>query len=186
MIDEFEIKGEINRLKEEIKRLEGIIEERKKKSLSEELAIYLKEVEKRLKRYKKEIEDTEKELHFYLVKRDIGIKEIRIREEVILSGRDAKSVIKTRVGLRDRATSDVYNVTEGNAPNVRGHVDCIEIVSGDAKATATPIVSVSNETARVTHEAAIGSVDRKQLDTLMAHGLSRKEAIDTILRAMLK
>jgi len=111
---------------------------------------------------------------------------IRIREEVILSGRDAKSVIKTRVGLRDRATSDVYNVTEGNAPNVRGHVDCIEIVSGDAKATATPIVSVSNETARVTHEAAIGSVDRKQLDTLMAHGLSRKEAIDTILRAMLK
>ncbi|MEM0231277.1 MAG: SufD family Fe-S cluster assembly protein [Candidatus Woesearchaeota archaeon] len=111
---------------------------------------------------------------------------IRIREEAILLGRNAKSLIKTRVGLRDRAVSDVYNVTEGNAPNVRGHVDCIEIVSGNAKATATPIVSVSDETARVTHEAAIGSVDRKQLDTLMAHGLSKKDAIETILQAMLK
>jgi len=115
-----------------------------------------------------------------------GNDRIRIREEAILSGRNARSVIKTRAGIKDNATSDVYNVTEGNAPYVRGHVDCVEIVSGHAKATATPIVSVSDETARVTHEAAIGSVDKKQLETLLSHGLSRKEAVDMIIAGMLK
>ncbi|PIU29786.1 ABC transporter ATP-binding protein [Candidatus Woesearchaeota archaeon CG07_land_8_20_14_0_80_44_23] len=111
---------------------------------------------------------------------------IKIREEAILSGRNARSVIKTRAGIKDNATSEVYNVTEGNAPYVRGHVDCIEIVSGNAKAKATPIVSVSDETARVTHEAAIGSVDKKQLETLLSHGLSRKEAVDAIIKGMLR
>jgi Fe-S cluster assembly scaffold protein SufB len=115
-----------------------------------------------------------------------GNDKIKIREEAILSGRNARSVIKTRAGIKDNATSEVYNVTEGNAPYVRGHVDCVEIVSGHAKAKATPIVSVSDETARVTHEAAIGSVDKKQLETLMSHGLSRKEAVDAIIKGMLR
>lgn len=37
----------------------------------------------------------------------------------------------------------------------------------------------------MTHEAAIGSVDRHQLETLMAHGLSPEEAVDTIVGGLL-
>ena len=38
----------------------------------------------------------------------------------------------------------------------------------------------------VTHEAAIGSIDRKQTETLMAKGLDEDEAVDVIVRGILK
>ncbi|HPB48623.1 MAG TPA: SufD family Fe-S cluster assembly protein, partial [Exilispira sp.] len=40
--------------------------------------------------------------------------------------------------------------------------------------------------AQVTHEAAIGSVDSKQLETLMSRGLSEDEAVDLIVSGLLK
>lgn len=111
---------------------------------------------------------------------------IKIREGVMLNGVNARSVIKSRIAVRDRAISEVVNITEGNAPYVRGHVDCTEIIRDDARAKAIPIVSVSNKKAKVTHEAAIGTVDKKELDTLMAHGLDKNDAIDLIIEGLLR
>jgi len=37
----------------------------------------------------------------------------------------------------------------------------------------------------VTHEAAIGSVNKKELETLMARGLDEDSAVDVIIRGML-
>lgn len=76
-------------------------------------------------------------------------------------------------------------ITEGNAPFSRGDVDCVEIVQGRAKAKALPIVQVNNDKARVTHEAAIGRIDQKQLETVMARGISQEEAIDVVVKGML-
>lgn len=111
---------------------------------------------------------------------------ISIKEAVILSGENARGLIKTRVALEDEATAEITGITEGNAPGARGHVDCMEIVKDKAIAQAIPIVKVTNPLAKVTHEAAIGSVDKKQLETLMAHGLSFEEAVDIIVRGILK
>jgi len=44
---------------------------------------------------------------------------------------------------------------------------------------------VKHPKAHVTHEAAIGSVDSKQLQTLMARGLSEDEATDLIIKGLL-
>jgi len=75
----------------------------------------------------------------------------------------------------------------GNAPFTRGHVDCVEIVQGErAKAKALPLLQVSDPTAKLTHEAAIGSVDKRQVQTLMARGLSEEEAVDVIVEGLLK
>lgn len=115
-----------------------------------------------------------------------GDDDIRIREKVILDGSYAKSLIKTRVAVRDRAKTMAIGITEGNAPFSRGHVDCIEIVQGKAEAKALPLVEVKDDRARVTHEAAIGSVDKKQLETVMARGLSKEEAVDVVVKGMLK
>jgi Fe-S cluster assembly scaffold protein SufB len=38
----------------------------------------------------------------------------------------------------------------------------------------------------VTHEAAIGTVDRKALETLMARGLSPEEAVAVIITGILR
>ncbi|MBA7524009.1 hypothetical protein ES705_16146 [subsurface metagenome] len=112
---------------------------------------------------------------------------IKIAEKVNLNGNSARSLIKTRVVLRDRAKAEIIGETYGNAPYTRGHVDCIELVNGtEAVAKAIPIVEVTNEKAKVTHEAAIGSIDRRQIETLMARGLDENEAVDVIVRGLLR
>ena len=112
---------------------------------------------------------------------------IKMRERVNLNGEGARSLIKTRVVLRDRASAEIIGETYGNAPYARGHVDCVELVNGEqAVARAIPLVSVTNDKAKVTHEAAIGSVDQRQVETLMARGLDENEAVDVIVRGILR
>jgi Fe-S cluster assembly scaffold protein SufB len=112
--------------------------------------------------------------------------EIKIKEKVVLSGENSRGLIKTRVAIEDDAKGEVTGITEGNAAGSRGHVDCMEIVKDRAVAKAVPIVNVTNPLAKVTHEAAIGSIDKRQLETLMAHGLTPAEATDIIVRGILK
>jgi len=55
-----------------------------------------------------------------------------------------------------------------------------------ATARAEPIVDVTHPLAKVTHEAAVGTVDQNQLETLMAHGLTPDEAIEVIVAGILR
>ena len=112
--------------------------------------------------------------------------DIKIMEKIILSGEESKGLIKTRVALEGESRAEVTGITEGNAKGARGHVDCLEIVKDNAVAKAVPVVTVTNPLAKVTHEAAIGSVDKRQIETLMAHGLTPEEAVDVIVRGILK
>lgn len=115
-----------------------------------------------------------------------GTDEIRIRDELILEGEDARGLIKSRVAVEDEATSAVIGVTYGKAAGARGHMDCKEIVRDHAVASAEPIVRVEHPLAMVTHEAAVGTVDQKQLETLMAHGLTPEEAVDVVISGLLR
>lgn len=115
-----------------------------------------------------------------------GNDDIKIREKVVPAGKNSRGIIKTRVAIEDEARAEVTGITEGNAEGARGHVDCMEIVKDNAVAKAIPIVNVTHPLAKVTHEAAIGSVDKRQMETLMAHGLTPEEAIDVIVRGVLQ
>jgi Fe-S cluster assembly scaffold protein SufB len=115
-----------------------------------------------------------------------GSDEVRIRDHVVLDGRDGRALVKTRVALQDDASAEVTGIAEGNAEGARAHMDCMEIVRDRARASAIPIVKVTHPLAKVTHEAAIGSVDKKQLETLMARGLTPEEAVDVIVRGVLR
>jgi len=113
--------------------------------------------------------------------------DIRIWEKIHLDGMGARGLARARLVLTDRAKGEVRGETYGNAPYARGHVDCIELVNGEeAIARAIPIVLVTNEKAKVTHEAAIGSIDKRQVETLMARGLDENEAVDVIVRGILR
>lgn len=111
--------------------------------------------------------------------------EIRIREVASLDGERARGLVKTRVAVQDEARAEIVGATYGNADGARGHVDCLEIVRDGAVAHAIPEVWIGHPGAKVTHEAAIGSVDRRQLETLMARGLDHDEAVDVIVGGML-
>jgi len=115
-----------------------------------------------------------------------GSDVVKIREKVVLAGKNARGLVKARVAVEDEATAEITGITEGNAEGARGHVDCMEIVKDKAVAKAYPFVQVTHPLAKVTHEAAIGSVDKGQMETLMAHGLSPEEAVDVIVKGILR
>ena len=115
-----------------------------------------------------------------------GTDDIRIRDELVLEGDEARGLIKSRVAVEDDARSAVIGVTHGKAAGSRGHMDCKEIVRDRAVASAEPIVRVEHPLAMVTHEAAVGTVDQKQLETLMAHGLMPEEAVDVVISGLLR
>jgi len=110
---------------------------------------------------------------------------IKIREVGHLVGEGARGVLTSKIAVRGRARAEVYNRLTASAAYARGHVDCKEIVQDEAVAHAIPIVEVNHPKAHVTHEAAIGSVDTKQLETLMARGLDEDAASELIIQGLL-
>ena len=115
-----------------------------------------------------------------------GNDTIRIKEVIHLDGEGAKGIAKSRIVNTERSSSEILGEVVGNAAHSRGHIDCTEIVEGDyASASAVPLVKVTHPLAKVTHEASIGSVDKQQMETLMARGLSENEAIDMIVKGLL-
>ncbi|MFW5933539.1 MAG: SufB/SufD family protein [Actinomycetota bacterium] len=137
------------------------------------------------------------ELRFDVAVADAGMAELvtsaygtdddrlRVDERLHLTGRGARSLTRTRIAVRDDAISEVVTRTEGDAADARGHMDCTEIVRDRAVATNSPVVVVRHADAQVTHEAAIGRIDHRQLETLMARGLDEQDAVDVIIRGML-
>lgn len=111
---------------------------------------------------------------------------VKIREVGHLNGAYSHGVLLSRVSVRDTAEAEVYSELTASAPYARGHVDCKEIVQGNGIVSAIPIVKVNHPKAHITHEASLGSVDSKQLQTLMARGLSEDEATDMIIQGLLR
>ena len=112
---------------------------------------------------------------------------ISVKESIFLNGVNARGLAKSRIVSSDRCQSEVIGEAVGNAPYTRGHVDCVEIIKGkEARASAIPRLIVVDDRSKLTHEAAIGSVDKKQVETLMARGLSEDEAVDVVVRGMLR
>lgn len=112
---------------------------------------------------------------------------ITINESLFLDGENSRGLAKSRVVAADNCLSTVVGEAVGSAPNARGHVDCVEILKGpNARASAIPKLTVVDDRAKLTHEAAIGSVDKKQVETLMARGLSEDQAVDVVVKGMLR
>lgn len=110
----------------------------------------------------------------------------RLEDEIALTGREARGLIKTRIAVEDEARAEVVGITRGQAAGARGHMDCLELVRDRATARAEPVVEVSHPLAKVTHEAAVGTVDQQQLETLMARGLTPEQAVDVIVTGILQ
>ncbi|MGM5484749.1 MAG: SufB/SufD family protein [Nanobdellota archaeon] len=114
-----------------------------------------------------------------------GDDDIEIRETAELNGEKANGVLRSRVAVKDNAEAHVFNRLIARSAYSRGHVDCTEIMTGNGKVKAYPEVEVLHPKARATHEANLGGVDNKQLETLMAKGLSEKEAEEMIIEGLL-
>jgi Fe-S cluster assembly scaffold protein SufB len=110
---------------------------------------------------------------------------IKIRETAHLKGENSRGLLNSKIAVRDKARAEIYNKMTATGAYARGHVDCKEIVQDEGVAMAVPIVEVHHPKAHITHEAAIGSVDSRQLETLMSRGLSEDSAVELIINGML-
>lgn len=112
--------------------------------------------------------------------------EVSINEVVHLNGEAARGLAKTVVVGLERARVNVVNEAYGNAPHSRAHISCEEITKGnEVIVSTTPILKITNDLAELTHEASIGRVNQKQLETLMAKGLTEDEATDLVIKGLL-
>ncbi len=110
----------------------------------------------------------------------------QVRDIVRLTGAESTALIKARVVLKDRSQGKFLGLVDGAAPGARGHVDCTEVVQGEARAVASPVVQASHPEAEVTHEAAIGRIADEKIQGLMAKGLSADAAIDFVVSGLLR
>jgi uncharacterized protein len=113
--------------------------------------------------------------------------QIEILDKIKLKGAGSRSIIKMRAAAKNGGRVFMQGETYANAAGAMGHVDCQEIVVGkNSIARAVPIVEVDNDQARVTHEASVGKINQKELETLMTRGLNEDEATELIINSMLK
>ncbi|MCD6233299.1 SufD family Fe-S cluster assembly protein [bacterium] len=114
---------------------------------------------------------------------------VEVFDRIILEGPEARGLVKMRGAAVDGGKVFFQGKMEADklAKGARGHIDCQEIIVGkNSFAQSIPIVAVNNPEARITHEASVGKVNQKELETLITRGLSEKEAIDFIIRGKIK
>jgi len=114
-----------------------------------------------------------------------GNDSINVKESGNLVGERSRGVLISKIAVRQNAKASIFNRMIATGDYARGHVDCKEIIQDNAIAKAIPIVEVRNPKAHITHEASIGSVDSKQLQTLMSRGLSEDESVELIISGLL-
>jgi len=112
---------------------------------------------------------------------------LKIYDKIILKGAESRGLIKIRAaavnGGKVIGNSEIIALGAGS----KGHIDCQEIIVGkDSIARAVPILDARHPEARITHEASIGKINQKELETLMTRGLSEKEAIDFLIQSKIK
>lgn len=112
---------------------------------------------------------------------------VEIIEKVNLAGKNSKSLMKMRAAAKNGGQVFMQGETYASAAGAVGHVDCQEIVVGrGSRARAVPIVEVSHEQARVTHEASVGKINQKELETLMTRGLDEDQATELIINSLMQ
>ncbi len=75
---------------------------------------------------------------------------------------------------------------EGNAPDVRGHLECRGLILDDGGVIhAVPELRGTVAGIDLSHEAAVGKIAEEEVQYLMARGLTRDEAAATIVRGFL-
>jgi len=109
-----------------------------------------------------------------------------IGSRVILDARGCKTEIISRtITTGGNIISRGY--IEGNAPDVKGHLECRGLILGQGGSIyAIPELKGNLAGIDLSHEAAVGKIAEEEVEYLMARGLTRMEATATILRGFLR
>lgn len=110
---------------------------------------------------------------------------VMVREKIDLIGRHSRGIAKSVIVALDEAQARVVNEAYGRGDYSKGHIKCEEITKGKhVQVSTVPVLKVFNDLSELTHEASIGRVNAKQLETLMSKGLTEEEATNLIVKGL--
>ena len=67
----------------------------------------------------------------------------------------------------------------------QGHIECSEVSMGKCQIITIPALDVKNPTSRLTHEAAVWTLEKKSIENLMIKWFSEEEAIKFMINGIL-
>ena len=111
---------------------------------------------------------------------------IDVGSRVFLNAKGARTEIISRaITVGGNITARGY--IEGNAPEVKGHLECRGLILGE-KGTIYAIPELKGNLVGIdlSHEAAVGKIAEEEVEYLMARGLTKDEATATIVRGFLR
>jgi Fe-S cluster assembly scaffold protein SufB len=73
----------------------------------------------------------------------------------------------------------------GKVPGIKAHLECKGLILSDGLMQAIPELSGHVPGVEMSHEAAVGKIDQREIEYLMARGLDEDEAVSTIVRGFL-
>lgn len=73
----------------------------------------------------------------------------------------------------------------GRVEGVKGHLECKGLILKNGLLHAIPELSGFTPGVEMSHEAAVGKIDKREIEYLMARGLDENEAVSTIVRGFL-
>lgn len=107
-----------------------------------------------------------------------------VGSRVVLNATGTRAEIISR-GISAGGTIIARGDLIGNAPGIKAHLECKGLILKDGLMKAVPELSGSVPGVEMSHEAAVGKIDRREIEYLMARGLDEDEAISTIVRGFL-
>jgi uncharacterized protein len=109
---------------------------------------------------------------------------IDVGSKVMLNGRSSRTEILSRaIAMGGDITA--RGCIEGNAPEVKGHLECRGLILNGGLMQAIPELKGTLAGVDLSHEAAVGKIAEEEVEYLMARGLAREEATATIVRGFL-
>ncbi len=109
-----------------------------------------------------------------------------VGSRVLLNAKGARTEIVSRV-ITTGGNIIARGYIEGNAPDVRGHLECRGLIlQGKGMIHAIPELKGNLAGIDLSHEAAVGKIAEEEVEYLMSRGLTRDEATATIVRGFLR
>nr|MDA3821077.1 SufD family Fe-S cluster assembly protein [Bacteroidales bacterium] len=107
-----------------------------------------------------------------------------VGSRVVLNAPDTRAEIISRAityGGSIIARGDLV----GKVPGIKAHLECKGLILKDGLMHAIPELRAYVPGVEMSHEAAVGKIDQREIEYLMARGLDEDEAVSTIVRGFL-
>ncbi len=112
------------------------------------------------------------------------ISDLDIKFELIVD--NSWGLIQSKSVTYGWGTNKFVGQIIGKWDYTKGHIECDEVSMGNCLISTSPSLIVENPTSRLTHEAAVGSVEKKAIENLMVKWFSQDEAIEFIVKGVLE